>query len=76
MEELPRSSDQCSAESPQPLVVGGQASALLRDRVPRIYEVRRGDPLPDEPLLTLRVRHDVTLGLLEECDPDSGHVIL
>ena len=74
--ELTRPSVPCSSESPQLLVVGERASALLRDGLLSIYKVARGDPLPDEPLLTLRMRHDVTPELVEECDPDGGRVIL
>lgn len=63
-------------ETPTLLIVGERASALLQDGMLRIYDSPRGAPLPDEPLLTLRVRTHVCLGLVEECDPGSGRLIV
>ena len=63
-------------ESPRLEVAGERACAVLQDGMLRIYDVPRGEPLPEKPLLTLRVHQDVTLGLVEECAPGSGRQIL
>ena len=76
MAQSPHLPEHSSPESFVLHVSGERAQAVLQDGMLRIYDVPQGAPLPDEPLLTLRVIQNVSLGLVEECAPGSGRQVL
>ena len=56
-------------ESPRLVIAGERATAVLEDGVLTIFAEDRDGPPAATPLLVLRVRHDVTLELVEPSDP-------